>query len=82
MIGGRVLDTSALADYASGRAYVQSVVGAAQRTGAVVLAIPATVLMEARGNATDVSRKVLTDLLTYPPVVVIELTTTGGHASR
>lgn len=44
MIGGRVLDVSALVDYGTGRVYVRALVGAAVRSGGLVLAVPAAAL--------------------------------------
>ncbi|QBI54345.1 hypothetical protein [Streptomonospora litoralis] len=81
MIGGRVLDTTALTDYAADRNYARALVGAAQRSSALVLAVPAAALMAARGRLAGAARTQLGQLVTLSPVVVDELTTeTAGRA--
>ncbi|MDT0304966.1 hypothetical protein [Streptomonospora wellingtoniae] len=74
MIGGRVLDTTALTDYATGRIYARALVGAAQRSGALVLAVPAAALLAARAQLSEPARAVLRELVALAPAVVDELT--------
>ena len=74
MIGGRVLDTSALTDYATDRIYARALVGAAQRSGALVRAVPAAALLAARGRLSEPARAELAALVDFAPVVVDELT--------
>ncbi|GAA1463457.1 hypothetical protein NE857_33870 (plasmid) [Nocardiopsis exhalans] len=74
MIGGRVLDVTALTAYATGRIYARALVGAAQRSGALVLAVPAAALLAARGQLSEPARAELTELVDFAPIVVDELT--------
>lgn len=74
MIGGRVLDVSALVDYGTGRVYVRALVGAAVRSGGLVLAVPAAALVAARGQLSESGRAALDELVRLAPVVVVELT--------
>lgn len=74
MISGRVLDVSALTDYATDRIYARALVGAAQRSGALVLAVPAAALLAARGQLSEPARAELSTLVDFAPVVVDELT--------
>lgn len=74
MIGGRVLDTTALTDYATCRIYARALVGAALRSGALVLAVPSGALLAARGQLSEPARASLTELVALAPVVVDELT--------
>lgn len=74
MISGRVLDVSALTDYATGRVYARALVGAAQRSGALVLAVPAAALVAARGQLSESGRAELDQLVALAPVVLDGLT--------
>ena len=74
MIGGRVLDVTALTAYATGRIYARALVGAAQRSGALALAVPAAALLAARGQLSEPARAELTELVDFAPIVVDELT--------
>lgn len=74
MIGGRVLDVSALVDYGTGRVYVRALVGAAVRSGGLVLAVPASALVAARGQFSENGRAALDELVALAPVVVVGLT--------
>lgn len=70
MISGRVLDVTALTDYGLGRHYVRALVGAAHRSQALVLAVPAAALAEARSRLPRQGRRRLSELRTLTPVVV------------
>lgn len=74
MIGGRVLDVSALVDYGTDRVYVRALVGAAVRSGGLVLAVPAGALVAARGQLSESGRAALDELVGLAPVVVVGLT--------
>jgi hypothetical protein len=71
VIGGRVLDPTAVLDFATGRSiYGRALVDVAVRTG-IILAVPTAALMEAWAGATPDSRPLLA-MLRGLPVVVIE----------
>lgn len=70
MIGGRVLDVSALVDYGTGRLYARALVGAALGSGSLVLAVPAAALVAARGRLSESARAELDQLARLSPVVV------------
>lgn len=71
MIGGQVLDTSALTDAATGRSiYARALIRTAVEVG-VVLAVPAAALMRAYASVPADARPFL-DLLLDLPVAVFE----------
>ena len=74
MIGGRVLDTSALIDAATGRTiYTRAFVQTAVEMG-VVLAVPATALQDAWATLPQDARPFL-ELVVDMPVTVVEALT-------
>lgn len=71
MIGGQVLDTSALTDAATGRSiYARAMIRTAVEVG-IVLAVPAAALMQAYASVPVGGRPFL-DLLLELPVAVFE----------
>lgn len=71
MIGGQVLDTSALTDAATGRSiYARAMIRTAVEVG-IVLAVPAAALMQAYANVPVGGRPFL-ELLLELPVAVFE----------
>jgi hypothetical protein len=73
VIGGRVLDTSALEDFATGKSvYAQTLVWVALEYG-IVLAVPATALMAAWSSVPATDPHPLAVLLDLPVTVVDEL---------
>lgn len=71
MIGGQVLDTSALTDAATGRSiYARAMIRTAVEVG-IVLAVPAATLMQAYASVPVGGRPFL-DLLLELPVAVFE----------
>lgn len=70
MIGGRVLDSSAVGAFVEQRSvYVSALVWTATEED-IVLLVPASVLTEVRGGAGDAERAVLDVLLGLPVTVV------------
>jgi hypothetical protein len=70
VIGGKVLDPTAVLDVATGRSiYGRALVDVALRTG-IVLAVPAVALMEAWAGSTPEGRPLLSALRSLPVVVL------------
>lgn len=81
MIGGRVLDTSALVDAASGHTiYARAFVQTAVELG-VVLAVPATALQDAWAALPQADRPFLELVLGLPVTVVEPLTADTARAA-
>lgn len=73
MIGGRVLDPTAVLDIATGRSiYGRALVDVALQTG-IVLAVPAAALMEAWAGSPAAGRPFLVRLRALPVVVLEHL---------
>lgn len=72
MIGGRILDVSALVGFAASMPYPQAVVWTAVKEG-VVLAVPSGALAEAWAQARRRDRDALQVLLGLPVTVIMEL---------
>lgn len=81
MIGGRVLDTSALAAFACGRpVYVRALVWAAVEQN-LVLVIPSAALSRAWAHLEPVHHPALRVLLDLPNTVIDELDPVTAHES-
>jgi hypothetical protein len=79
VIGGRVLDTSALEDFATGKSvYSQTLVWVALEHG-IVLAVPATALMAAWASVPTTDPHPLSVLLDLPVTVVDHLDETAAR---
>ncbi|MGH3328991.1 MAG: hypothetical protein ACRDPT_14575 [Streptomycetales bacterium] len=73
MIGGRVLDTSAVVDFATGKSmYTQTLAWAAVERG-IVLAVPANALFAAWSTVADNAWRTLDKLLDLPVTVIDEI---------
>ena len=72
MIGGRILDASAIIGFAASRPYPQAVVWTAVEQG-MVLAVPAGALAAAWSHAPRRDRDALSVLLGLPVTVILDL---------
>lgn len=80
MIGGRVLDASTIAAFASGTSvYAAALVWTAVEEGLVLL-LPSTAVAEAWARLVDKDHEVLEVLLRLPVTIVDELTTARARA--
>ncbi|MGH8793263.1 MAG: hypothetical protein ACRDXX_11535 [Stackebrandtia sp.] len=78
MIGGRILDASALVGFAASRPYPQAVVWTCAEQG-IVLAVPSGALTEAWSRATRRDRDALKVLLSLPVTVILDLDQRAAH---
>jgi predicted nucleic acid-binding protein len=78
VIGGRILDTSALIGFAASSPYPQAVVWTAAEQG-IVLAVPTCALAEAWSKAPRRDRDALRVLRSLPVVVTLEFDTDAAH---
>lgn len=78
MIGGRILDTSALIGFAASSPYPQAVVWTAVEQ-AVALAVPSGALTEAWSKTRRRDRDALQVLLALPVTVVLDLNTQSAR---
>ncbi|CAM3095409.1 hypothetical protein [Stackebrandtia soli] len=78
MIGGRILDSSAMVGFAASSPYPQAVVWTAAEQG-IVLAIPSGALAEAWSKAPRRDRDALKVLLSLPVTVILELDQRAAH---
>lgn len=72
-IGGVVLDSTALLEFAAGRPYVSAVVWHAADQG-IVLVVPAVALADAQARLAPADLEVIEVLLELPVTVVVDLT--------